>query len=446
MSCSDTVSLCEQIADAEKEYAAVSALLNSAINVMENSVGLKQKTSISIELYHRHMVEVAMSNLQTLGQCKIPQCDKHKVMVEYNNSKRNNKRPRVTPQSPDEFRTDNDGFKTVGAKRAAKHTTILSSDPSIPTSNSFQAIADDTTEVGIIDIAPGNNKKIHPIMIKLVSNIKEMCSTVEAVVDDVEFKLQGEYIRAHVKTAEKYRAVIHCLRENGFGYYISDPVKDRPIKAVIKGLPRDTDCNEIVEELRGRGFLVDRVTQLKRLRDRQPLPMFQVQLRKNEVVDTIYNIKKFLHLTVQVEKFIRPNRVNQCYQCQGFGHSSSVCNIGPKCVKCGEGHHSNTCTKPRDTPAKCANCGGPHPASYRGCDMFPKPKPHRNHTNVLPPRTQYQGQQNTRREGVNYAQVVYGPSRLRIKKGCPNQIRSRNFSRTSPYTTPNKKCETTLAH
>lgn len=31
---------------------------------------------------------------------------------------------------------------------------------------------------------------------------------------------------------------------------------------------------------------------------------------------------------------------------------------------------SLTCTKPRDTPAKCANCQGEHPANYKGCQTL----------------------------------------------------------------------------
>ncbi|GBM92277.1 hypothetical protein AVEN_29897-1 [Araneus ventricosus] len=47
-----------------------------------------------------------------------------------------------------------------------------------------------------------------------------------------------------------------------------------------------------------------------------------------------------------------------------------------KCVLCAEEHESRTCPNKRNpefTP-KCANCGGPHTASYRGCPNFPKIK------------------------------------------------------------------------
>lgn len=58
----------------------------------------------------------------------------------------------------------------------------------------------------------------------------------------------------------------------------------------------------------------------------------------------------------------------QCKKCQGYNHSSNFCNYPPRCVKCGGGHLSFHCEKPKFiTDPKCANCGGNHAASYRGC-------------------------------------------------------------------------------
>ncbi|GBM06521.1 hypothetical protein AVEN_150359-1 [Araneus ventricosus] len=47
-----------------------------------------------------------------------------------------------------------------------------------------------------------------------------------------------------------------------------------------------------------------------------------------------------------------------------------------KCVLCAEEHDSRTCpnTKNLEFTPKCAKCGGPHTASYRGCPNFPKIK------------------------------------------------------------------------
>lgn len=120
------------------------------------------------------------------------------------------------------------------------------------------------------------------------------------------------------------------------------------------------------------GFNVERVAQLRRFKDGYPLPMFQVQITQGPNMDEIYTLTRFQYLTVSVEKFEKTGRVNQCFKCQSFFHSSQNCHFKPRCVKCGLDHESRTCTKDRNTPPTCANCNGQHPASYRGCPKFPK--------------------------------------------------------------------------
>ena len=53
-----------------------------------------------------------------------------------------------------------------------------------------------------------------------------------------------------------------------------------------------------------------------------------------------------------------------------MGHGSGNCHHDPKCLKCGEGHLTKECTKPRDTPAKCANCKGPQPVNSTTCEYY----------------------------------------------------------------------------
>ncbi|GBO45660.1 hypothetical protein AVEN_163602-1 [Araneus ventricosus] len=47
-----------------------------------------------------------------------------------------------------------------------------------------------------------------------------------------------------------------------------------------------------------------------------------------------------------------------------------------RCVLCAEAHDSRVCPmkNKQNFTHKCANCGGPHTASFRGCPNFPKLK------------------------------------------------------------------------
>lgn len=57
--------------------------------------------------------------------------------------------------------------------------------------------------------------------------------------------------------------------------------------------------------------------------------------------------------------------VTQCYRCQSFGHTLVKCRA-PKdlCRECASEHDSKNC---KVQAKKCANCKGPHNATYAGC-------------------------------------------------------------------------------
>ena len=40
------------------------------------------------------------------------------------------------------------------------------------------------------------------------------------------------------------------------------------------------------------------------------------------------------------------------------------------CMKCGGKHNTTDCKKPRDAPATCALCNGPHTVNYKGCEFY----------------------------------------------------------------------------
>ena len=74
----------------------------------------------------------------------------------------------------------------------------------------------------------------------------------------------------------------------------------------------------------------------------------------------------------KVEEFRQPVSVRQCFNCQCFGHSAQNCKSKQKCVICGENHSHKGCPKKEAKQPKCANCSGPHVASYEGCPEYKK--------------------------------------------------------------------------
>ncbi|KAG8239611.1 hypothetical protein J437_LFUL019310 [Ladona fulva] len=90
--------------------------------------------------------------------------------------------------------------------------------------------------------------------------------------------------------------------------------------------------------------------------------------------------ERFLQLSyvcgfkIRIEKFKAPKGSPQCHRYQPFGHVDKACHMPAKCVKCDLGNFTRECVKPNAEPAVCANCGGKHPANYRGCPVYQKRK------------------------------------------------------------------------
>jgi hypothetical protein len=56
----------------------------------------------------------------------------------------------------------------------------------------------------------------------------------------------------------------------------------------------------------------------------------------------------------------------RCYNCQRMGHMANGCTAKTKCLVCGGDHRKEQCEA---TSPNCANCGGPHIASFRDCSF-----------------------------------------------------------------------------
>ena len=99
--------------------------------------------------------------------------------------------------------------------------------------------------------------------------------------------------------------------------------------------------------------------------------MFFVDLQPAANIKDVYNITALLNRIILIEPpRVDKTNVVQCAICQQYGHTKTYCNKPFVCVKCGGLHNSKGCTKRKDTPAKCALCGGGQPANYRGCEHY----------------------------------------------------------------------------
>ncbi|GBM19632.1 Nucleic-acid-binding protein from transposon X-element [Araneus ventricosus] len=229
------------------------------------------------------------------------------------------------------------------------------------------------------------NPNIPPVVMKRTENYKLV---LNRIIDVQKIKCRakptGEFFYMYCESEKDHRSLTEYLDTESLEYYVIASQAEKPTKVVIHGLDVDSSCDDIREELTRKNYRVDKVHQFKKFRTKKLIPVFQVHLLPTENLKEIYKIDTLLHMIVTIEPYQRKS-IGQCFHCQAFSHVASKCKMIVKCVICAEQHDSRVCPpKNIENPTKkCANCGGPHTASYRGCPKFPKKKKQRSKKRIL---------------------------------------------------------------
>ena len=137
-----------------------------------------------------------------------------------------------------------------------------------------------------------------------------------------------------------------------------------------KGVPTDITEADFKEFLDLNKISYTKAERLKSKKDGRVLPIFQLQITDPDEAEALLSQNLACNVTgivYKVEEFRAPISVWQCYNCQCFGHSAKTCRSKQKCLICGENHSHNGCPSRESTKPTCANCNGPHVASYKVC-------------------------------------------------------------------------------
>ncbi|GFU40480.1 hypothetical protein TNCV_1208401 [Trichonephila clavipes] len=104
-------------------------------------------------------------------------------------------------------------------------------------------------------------KNLPPLVfLKITDTHINQMKTLDDIYLDIRSKLTGDYIRLYTDTDEQRRELIHKLDELKFEYFAITPKAERPIKVVIKGLPRDSKPEDIHNDLTELRYTVDNVS------------------------------------------------------------------------------------------------------------------------------------------------------------------------------------------
>ncbi|GFX22252.1 uncharacterized protein TNCV_2950931 [Trichonephila clavipes] len=110
-----------------------------------------------------------------------------------------------------------------------------------------------------------------PVMLSVQKNYIEQMKEITDKLPFVRGKLTGEYLKLYTDTQEQQHKLIHLLEVLDYEFHVIPSKAERPIKIVIKGLPRDTPLTNIHNELETLGFTIDKVSQLTGRITKQPL-------------------------------------------------------------------------------------------------------------------------------------------------------------------------------
>ncbi|GFX16691.1 putative RNA-directed DNA polymerase from transposon X-element [Trichonephila clavipes] len=169
------------------------------------------------------------------------------------------------------------------------------------------------------------------------------------------------------------------VRKNQESYDLIEKENGKLMEEIqdLEGLPISTDIDDIKKDLSERGFLVNKVAQLTKLKSKFKLPFFMVELQKSPDSPDIFKLDKCCYLTVKIDTFNRRPGPTQCYNCNLFNHFSKNCHIKTRCLKCGEPHRTGDCPIRNliENPV-CINCKETgHLANSHRCAKFPKIQP-----------------------------------------------------------------------
>lgn len=294
--------------------------------------------------------------------------------------------------TPDLYNKSSDNFIMVKDKSKRLLSSSSSSDKKenkkskqlFISSNRFAPIAlDDNTEPNIQNQTPITNssteqgKKISlppPIIVRGIKDFVSVRAELIDIVGNENFSVKATIntLKIQPSNPDAYRAIIHFLKDAEAEFHTYQMKEDKAFRIVLRNLHPTTTPIEIKMALEEIGFYARSVTNVLSKSTKIKLPIFFVDLEPAEINQNIFEINNLLNTKVKIEEPYKRRVIIQCQNCQEYGHSKAYCSYPPRCVRCAAQHHTSTCIKPRDLPAKCALCNGDHPANYRGCEIHKK--------------------------------------------------------------------------
>lgn len=248
---------------------------------------------------------------------------------------------------------------------------VLTQEP--PTIN--QDPMSDTDNMDTETSTPKNEVvKLPPV--KITSKIKDY-AILHKRLSEI---LKGEYsvrylnstINVHTTTKSDFNALKEDLKASNTEFFTYTPKNEREKKIVLKAAPNLLPT-VITDILKAQDIEIKNCTALNSKKKNAVSTSYLISTTNDANIKKLRNISAIDHVKTKWEKYSKPSKVAQCFNCQRFGHGSSNCNYKPRCLKCIHQHKTAECPikeKTATSTVQCCNCQGPHTANYKGCPVL----------------------------------------------------------------------------
>ncbi|GFT88259.1 zinc finger protein [Trichonephila clavipes] len=144
---------------------------------------------------------------------------------------------------------------------------------------------------------------------KLQSYHQEVTKAGESV-ELLLVKLNVPLFRIPASDEVEYRDLSRWLETTGVEFKSFMLKQDRPVKVVVRGLPSNTEPEDIKAEIEAEGFKVAKISQMKNFRTKTPMPLFYVQIENGVDAAKIYDFTEMFGTRIEVKPFDRGNKPN----------------------------------------------------------------------------------------------------------------------------------------
>ncbi|GFW38600.1 hypothetical protein TNCV_3879691 [Trichonephila clavipes] len=176
------------------------------------------------------------------------------------------------------IKQDSEGF--VFPTKSARPTTPTPVLEPIPTQNNFENLEQEPEPM--IDSIQENVSPIikppYPITLKTDKNYRDQLKKISENFPNISIKTAGDYIKLFPKTEEKGNLTKFLELDKNYQFYVTQAKLNKPLKVVLKGLPRVTLPEDIQIDLEALGYTIISCSQLISKRTKLELPFFLVTL------------------------------------------------------------------------------------------------------------------------------------------------------------------------